>query len=299
MRTVVKQKYSKEDMLWGYLMIAPTFLGVSLFALWPIVQSFYLSFTSWGAFGKYHWSGLDNYKRMLNDMDMWLALKNTFIFTGISVPLSISIAIVIAVLLNQNVRGVGIYRLLYYLPVITMPAASAMIWKWLYNGDYGLINYFLSWFGLNGPYWLTDPNTAIYALIVVAVWGSIGMNMVILLSGLQGISSSYYEAASMDGAGVVSKFFRITLPLLTPTIFFLVIITIISKLQLFELIFMMIGQTGITIKQTQTVVFLFFEEGFINGEKGYAAAIILVLFMIIMLFTALQFWLQKKWVHYD
>jgi multiple sugar transport system permease protein len=299
MNTVSRYKYKKEDILWGYLMIAPTFLGVLVFAIWPILQSLYLSFTTWGAFGQYRWSGLDNYKRMWNDPNVWQAFKNTLIFTGISVPLSIAIAIVIAVLLNQKLRGVGFYRLLYYLPVITMPAASAMVWKWLYNGDYGLINYVLSWFQIEGVRWLTNPQVAIFSLIVVAVWGSIGMNMVILLSGLQGISSSYYEAASIDGAGVVSRFLRITLPLLTPTIFFLVIITIISKLQLFELVYMMIGPTGITIDQTQTVVYLFFEAGFVQGEKGYAAAIILILFVLIMLFTALQFWLQKKWVHYE
>lgn len=299
MSQAVKPSYRKEDLFWGYLMIAPTFLGICLFAIWPIIQSFYLSFTTWGSFGQYRWTGLDNYRRLASDVDMWLAIKNTFIFTVVSVPLSISIAIVIAVLLNQQVRGVGVYRLLFYLPVITMPAASAMIWKWLYNGDYGMINYVLSWFGFQGRYWLQDPDTAIHALIVVAVWGSLGMNMVILLSGLQGISSSYYEAASIDGAGVLSKFFRITLPLLTPTIFFLIIISIINKLQLFELIFMMIGETGLAINQTQTVVFLFYQEGFINGDKGYAAAIILVLFLIIMLFTAVQFWLQKKWVHYE
>lgn len=289
----------REDAIGGYLMVAPTVLGLGVFALWPIVQSLYLSFTSWGAFGKYQWTGLENYQRLLGDAEAWRAFLNTLLLAVGAVPGSIVLAVVIAALLNQRIRGVGVYRLIYFLPVVTMPAASAMIWKWLYNGDYGLINQALALVGIDGPRWLTTSATVIPALVVVAIWSGIGLNMVILLAGLQGIPSSLYEAAALDGAGRVATFVSITLPLLTPTIFLLLIINTISNLQLFELVYLMLGTDNPRIAEAQTAVYLFYQTGFAEGDKGYAATIIVVLFLLIMAFTALQFRLQKKWVHYE
>jgi multiple sugar transport system permease protein len=296
-KTVSKTK--RNDYFWAYLMIAPTLLGTIIFNIWPLIQSFYLSFTKWGSFGAYTWGGLENYKRLFNEPDLLLALKNTFVFTILSVPLGISLSIIVAVLLNQKIRGVTFYRTLFFLPVVTMPAAVAIVWKWLYNADYGLINYVLSMFSIEGPQWLTDPKIALYSIVLVAIWGAIGYNMVIILSGLQGISPTFYEAAEIDGAGALVKFFRITLPLLSPTLFFVTVMSLINTFQVFELIYMMIGPNSLVIKDTQTMVYLFFEEAFINNDKGYAAAIALFLFIIILMITILQFKLQKKWVHYD
>lgn len=293
------KRFKRGDIFWGLIMIAPTFLGLLVFSIWPIIQSLFLSFTKWGSFGSNEWVGVENYIRMFSDVEVGKAFKNTFIYTFLSVPISIGISIVVAVLLNQKIRGVGLYRLIFFLPYVTMPAATAMVWKWLYNGDYGIINYILSLFSIEGVRWLSDPRFAIFSLVIVAVWSSIGYNMVILLSGLQGISSTYYEAASIDGAGPIMKFFTITIPLLTPTIFFVSILSFISTLQLFELVFMMVGPNSPVIQDTQTVVYLFYEIGFVHGDKGYAAAIILILFVLIMLLTAIQFKMQKKWVHYQ
>ena len=251
------------------------------------------------AFGSILGVRLRNFERMLADPNLALALKNTFVYTVLSVPLSIAISVVIAVLLNTRIRGVALYRTLYFLPVVTMPAAVGIVWRWLFNADFGIINHVLRLVGIEGPRWLTDPSLALYSLILVSVWSSIGHNMVILLSGLQGIPSVYYEAAEIDGASNYVQFFRITLPLLSPTLFFVTVTSLISAFQVFELIFLMIGPDSLVIRQTQSVVFLFYREAFINMDKGYASAISLLLFIIIMAVTVVQFRLQKRWVHYE
>lgn len=289
---------TRGDYFWGYLMIAPTVLGLLIFSIWPVFQTLFFSFTTWGAFGNYDWSGLDNYKKMLTDKMFWMALKNTLVYTCVTIPFAVSLSIIAAVLLNQKIRGVTAYRTLYFLPVVTMPAAIAMVWKWLYNTDYGLINFLLSKVGIKGPSWLTDPDIALYSMVLVAVWAAIGHNMVIFLSGLQGIPVSYYEAAAIDGAGPFKNFMFITLPLLTPTIFFVTIISLIGAFQVFDLVFMMIGPDSIVIEHTQSVVFLFYKNAFMLNNKGYAAAIAMFLFVIILLVTIVQMKLQKRWVHY-
>ncbi|PLS05349.1 carbohydrate ABC transporter permease [Neobacillus cucumis] len=292
-------KSKRNDYFWAYVMILPTLAGTLIFNIWPLLQSFYLSFTEWGGFGTYTFGGLVNYKRLFHDTELLGALKNTVIFTALSVPLGISISIFVAVLLNQKIRGMTIYRTLYFIPVVTMPAAVAIVWKWLYNSDYGLINYLLRGIGIKGLGWLTDPNIALYSLVCVAVWGAVGYNMVIILSGLQGIPKTFYEAAEIDGATPFVRFFRITLPLLTPTLFFVTVMSLINTFQMFELVYMMVGPNSPVIQETQTLVYLFYKQAFINNDKGYAAAISLFIFVIILIFTILQFRLQKKWVHYE
>ncbi|WP_413774800.1 carbohydrate ABC transporter permease [Cytobacillus firmus] len=289
----------RSDYFWAYLMIAPTMLGLFIFYLWPIVQNFYFSFTEWGAFGQYEWTGLDNYKRLLEDATLLQAFKNTSIYIIFTVPIGIFLSIIVAVLLNQNIKGKSFYRTLYFLPVITMPAAIAMVWKWLYNADYGMFNYLLSLVGIEGPQWVSDPNIALYSIIAVAIWSGIGYNMVIFLSGLQGIPKMYYEAAEIDGAGPVTVFFKITLPLLSPVIFFVSIMSLIGAFQVFDLIFMMIGKSSTALESTQSIVYLFYQHAFVLNDKGYAAAIAVLLLAVILIITAIQMVLQKKWVHYD
>ncbi len=302
---VVNRKHKRvsrvmwRDFIWAYLMIAPLMLGLLIFYIWPVFQTFYFSFTTWGDFGTYQWSGLNNYQQLLHDPDLLGALTNTLIYTVLAVPGSIAVSIVVAVLLNQKIRGVGLYRTLFFLPAVTMPAAIAMVWKWLYNGDYGLINYILSLVHIHGPRWISDPHLALYSLILVAIWGSIGSNMVLFLAGLQSISSVYYEAAALDGANRFQTFFRITLPLLSPTIFFQTVVSMISAFQMFDLLFLMFeGSSNLVVNSTQTVVYLFYENAFQLNNKGYAAAIAVLLFVIILGVTIVQFQLQKRWVHY-
>ncbi|MFC7392073.1 carbohydrate ABC transporter permease [Scopulibacillus cellulosilyticus] len=280
-------------------MIAPTMIGLGIFYLWPTLQTIYFSFTKWGAFGNHTWAGLDNYKRLFHDPETIEAFKNTIIFVVLSVPIGIAISIIVAVLLNQKIKGLTIYRTLYFLPVVTMPSAVAMVWRWLYNSNYGFINQFLSYFSIKGPQWITDPHLALYSVIIVAIWSSIGYNMVIILSGLQGIPKLYYEAATIDGAGALLKFFKITLPMLSPVLFFVTIMSLINAFQMFDLILMMIGSTNNAIGESQTLVYLFYHAAFVINDKGYGAAIAVVLLIIILIITAIQFKLQKKWVHYE
>ncbi|MGO0062350.1 carbohydrate ABC transporter permease [Brevibacillus fluminis] len=287
----------RTDMLWAYAMIAPTLLGLVVFYIWPLLQTIYLSFTKWGAFGKYKWIGLQNYEKLFSDVQLLTALKNTLIYTVLSVPFSIAFSILAAVLLNQKIKGVSFYRTLYFLPVVTMAAAVAMVWRWLFNADFGLINYCLGLFSIQGPRWITDPSIALYAVVIVAIWSSIGYNMVIFLAGLQGIPRMYYEAAELDGASRLRQFFTITLPLLTPSIFFVSITSLIGAFQVFDLIYMMVGNSA--LEKTQTIAYLFYKYAFVTGEGGYAAAIAVLLLAIILLVTVVQVKMQKRWVHYD
>ncbi len=299
MKTGALSKKKLNNYLWAYLMIAPLVIGLMIFYIVPFFKSLFYSFTNMGPFGTYKWIGVENYKKIFADSNFYLALKNTFVFTIINVPISIALSILLAVLLNSDIKGLGIYRTIYFLPAITMPAAVSMVWRWLFNSDFGLINYFLAKIGIQGPGWVTNPKIAIYSVIIVAIWSKVGYNMIILLAGLQGISKSYYEAAEIDGAGTVKKFFNITLPLLTPTIFFVVVMSLIGAFQVFEYIFMMIPNNSVALESTQSVVYLFYKNAFMLGEKGYASAIAVVLFVIIMIFTFIQMKLQDKWVNYD
>ncbi|MGW4474490.1 carbohydrate ABC transporter permease [Nonomuraea sp. NPDC004354] len=298
-RTARPGRRPRRDWLWGYGLIAPMALGLAVFYLWPIVQTLYLSFTESGVFGGQTWVGLDNFAALFGDEEMLGALRNTLLYS-VLVLIGVPLAIVIAVLLNvPGLRGLGFFRTLYFLPVVTMPAAVGLTWRYLYNGDFGLINYLLGEIGIDGPYWVSDPEFAIYAIAVVGIWSSLGYNAVLFLAGLQGIPKHYYEAAAIDGAGRVRQFFRITLPLLTPTTFFVMVITLINALQVFDLVFLMIDVKSPAMAGSRTIVYLFYEQGFVQNSRGYAAAIAVVLLALILALTALQFRLQRRWVHYE
>jgi multiple sugar transport system permease protein len=288
-----------RDALWAYALIAPLIIGLLIFYLWPIIQTIYFSFTKWGFFGKYTWTGLSNYQTMLSDQELGHALLNTTLYTVLTVAGSLVISLFVAVLLNQKIRGVGIYRTLYFLPVVTMPVAVAVTWRWLYNADFGLINALLGFLHIQGPGWLTDPKTALFAIIIVSIWGAVGNNMVLFLAGLQNIPQTYLEAAAIDGAGAGTRFFRVTLPLLSPTIFFVTVTSLISAFQIFDLIYLMLGNNSPAQGAAQTIVYLFYKEAFINGDKGYASAIAVFLLFIILIITLIQFLLQRRWVHYE
>jgi ABC-type sugar transport systems, permease components len=299
---IKNKKISKKnlhDYGWAYLMIAPTILGLIILNIWPLIQTCYLSFTKTSGFGDNQWVGLDNYKHMFTDTGVIHAVINTLEYTVISVPVGVIISLFIAVLLNSKIKGKGIYRTIYFLPMVSAPAAIAMVWRWLYSSDYGLFNYLLSLIGISGVKWLTDPNVALISVIIVGIWSTIGYNMVILLAGLQEIPKSFYEAADIDGAGPIRQFFTITFPLVSPTMFFVVVTTMISSLQVFDYIFMMIDKTNVAMEKTQSLVYLFYKYSFITNDKGYGSAIVMLLLLIILIITVIQLQLQKKWVHYQ
>lgn len=284
---------------WALVFIGPTALGLTIFYLWPTVRTLILSFTESGPFGGSEWVGFENYERLFQDPELIGALRNTAIYTVIAL-IGIPLAVAIAALLNTTgLKGRSAYRTLYFIPVVTMPAAIALVWRMIYNGDYGVLNSALAVFGIDGRSWLTDPSTALVAIAVVGIWAGLGTNIVIFLAGLQGIPDTLMEAAALDGAGPVRKFFSITLPLLSPSIFFVSVISVIGALQVFDLIYMMLGTNNPAMPNTRTIVYLFYEAGFIDNERGYAAAIAFLLLLIILVLTVVQFRLQKKWVHYE
>ncbi len=290
----------RRQWMWGYLMIAPVVIGLAVFYIYPFFDTLVNSFKTIGAFNVSKWCGLANYKKLTTDASLWHTLYNTFRYVIFTVPVTIILSLLLAVLLNtKNLKGRGIYRVIYFLPYVTMATAIAAVWKWMYNGDFGLINYILGLFGIKGQQWVTNPVIAPYSIIVVSIWGSLGYNMIILLAGIQGISPTYYEAAEIDGAGVVAKFFNITLPLVTPSLFFILITGLIGAFQIFDTIFMMIGKNTVVLENTQSVVMYFYRNAFELGNKGYACAIAMLLFVIIMFITLLQMIGQKKWVNYD
>ncbi|MCM3729005.1 sugar ABC transporter permease [Neobacillus cucumis] len=294
-----KKKRLNKEAIFALLFIAPTFLGLLIFYMLPAVASFALSFSSWDGITAPVYVGLENIRTLFVDPTFQRSIINTIVFTAVSVPLSVVIATFVSLMLNQKIKGMVLYRTLYFLPVVTMPVAVGMVWKWLYNTDYGLINYLLGVFHLPQPSWLFDPNIALFSVILVYVWMTIGNNVILLLAGLQGVSNSYYEAAQIDGASKFRQFLNITLPLITPTLFFVFITSMISSLQMFDLIFVMIGDNNALLDPLRTIVFGVYESGFKYSQMGIASAQAFLLFLAILAITIIQFVFQKKWVHYD
>lgn len=292
-------KREKKEWVAAYIFIAPLVIGIFIFYIYPFIQNFWFSFNDVSRFNISTFTGLENYKNLIKDKELYRTLGNTIKYVIITVPVGICLSILIATLLNAKIRGTSIYRTIYFLPSVTMSVAIALVWKWMYNGEFGILNNILGAFGIEGQNWLSNPKTALYMVMIVGVWMSVGYNMIILLAGMQGISKSYYEAAAIDGAGPVKRFFKITIPMLTPTIFFVMITSIIGGFQVFDTIYMMIGKTSLAYESTQTLVMMFYRYAFDYGQKGYAAAISIVIFAIIMLITIFQFVMQKKWVNYD
>lgn len=288
-----------KEWLTGYLMIFPVVAGLLVFYIYPIFKVIIDSFYEVGSFNKRSFVGLDNYLTMFNDPKMWSSLINTFSYVIVIVPGTIIISLILAALLNTKIKGRGFFRVVYFIPAITMGAAVAMIWKWMYNSDHGIINAILNVLGFDSVNFLTNPNTALLSICLVSIWINVGYNMIILLAGIQGISKTYYEAASIDGASPVKQFFGITLPLVTPTLFFVLITNLIGTFQTFDTIYMMIKESGIAMEATQSMVMYFFRNAFSYSKKGYASALAVFLFLIIMLVTLIQMKLQKKWVNYE
>ncbi|NCB91655.1 MAG: sugar ABC transporter permease [Clostridia bacterium] len=271
-------------------------VGLIVLNIIPIFQTIYQSFFKTGDFGKGNiFVGTANYVKVFGDSEVWQSLINTFKYAIVEVPFSIAIALVLAVLLNRKMRGRSTYRTIIFLPMVAAPAAVAMVWRWLFNSDFGLIN---NVFGTSTK-WISDPNIAVYSIAVIGIWSVIGYNMVLFISGLQEIPHDYYEAAEIDGATGIRSFFHITIPLLSPTIFFVCITRIIAGLQVFDLMYMVMDESNPALKKTQSLVYLFYKYAFTNKNKGYGATIVVLLLVVIMLITVFQMIAQKKWVFYN
>jgi multiple sugar transport system permease protein len=283
----------------AYLFLSPWVIIFLIFTLYSVSFSFYLSFHKWNVLEPDKpFVGLDNYIRLFQDEKFYQALWNTVLFTGFGVPLGMISGLLVALLLNTRVRGQGLFRTLYYIPVITPLVVAAVIWKWIYQGDYGLLNYYLLKFGLirEKLLWLADPDLAMPALILMGVWSGTGGVMVLYLAGLQSIPEELYDAAKVDGASGLQRLLFITVPLLAPTTFFILITSIIGSFQSFAHIYIMTG--GGPLRRTTVIGYYLYEKGFRQFEMGYASAMAYVLFALIFVFTLFQLRYTKGDVEY-
>lgn len=297
-----KKRFSamrKKEIMTGYGMIAPLMAGVLIFFIVAFFQNFYYSFTDKSSFGKPRFIGLENYVQLLGDEAFYRALANTLLYVVICVPLVVVLAVALAVLLNEKIRGIGIFRVCIFLPAVTLPAAIGLLWKWLMNYKFGIFNEILGAFGAEPVAWLSEPDLVLYSICIVFIWASVAYQVIVLVAGLQGIPLCYQEAAQIDGANKRQQFFKITLPLLSPSIFFVCVTTIINVFQIFDFIYLMIPQGSSGTEASRSLVTYFFEQSFVKFHKGYGAAVSIILFLLILVITGIQMAGQKKLVFYD
>jgi multiple sugar transport system permease protein len=283
----------------GYLFLTPWLLGFFGLTLGPALISLYLSFTDFDLLGTPKWIGAANYVRIAtNDPKFVSAMHVTFLYVALAVPLKLAFALFVAVILNKGIRGLPLYRALFYLPsLIGASVAIAVLWRQLFAGD-GLLNQFLGLFGIHGPSWISDPDYSLYTLVALSIW-QFGSPMIIFLAGLRQIPKDVYEAAEIDGASRTQQFWRITLPLLTPVVFFNAVVQTIEAFKAFTPAFIISGGTGGPIDSTLFYTLYLYQEAFAYFRMGYASALAWILVVIIAAFTALAFLSSRYWVHYD
>jgi multiple sugar transport system permease protein len=288
----------QREAIQGYLYILPWFIGFLIFTAGPLLASLYLSFTKWGFVDTPTFVGLTNYQRMLKDPIFGIALKVTFSFTAMSVPLVITVSLITALLMTRKLRGIYVFRAIYYLPAVVGGVPVALLWSWVLNPDYGILNRMLYLAGIQGPNWLGNPQWALLAIVLISAW-NFGLPMVVLIAGLQNIPEVLYEAAILDGAGILGRLRYVTLPMLSSTLLFLLVNQIIGAFQIFDVVFVISNGQGDPVRSTLTYLLYFYQNGFRRLDLGYASALVWVLFVIIMAFTLLVFKSSSLWVYYE
>ena len=282
----------RDDSRFAWPMLLPNILGFLMFMLIPVVATFVLSFMKYDMITPPQFVGVQNYVDMFHDSTVWQVTGNTLLYTVLTVPVGMCISLLLAVFLDQNIAFKRFYRAAFFLPAITSMVVVAIVWQWIYNPDYGLLNFFLGFLGIKGPKWLLDTKTALISIAIVGIWKNAGYNMLIFLSGLQGISTSYYEAAELDGASKVQQFLYITVPMLKPTTFFIFIMSVISSFQVFDQVMLMTkGGPG---RATSVLVHYLYQNAFTYFKLGYACAIAYLLFFIIMAITIFNMRMEKN-----
>ena len=286
---------AKREQNWAYIMVAPTIIGLLVLNLWPFVQTLYTSFCEHLGFGHYKFVGFQNYIDIFQRPEFWKATWNTIYFCILTVPIGLFLSLLVAMLLNAKIKGKGAFRTIFFLPMVCAPAAVTMVWRWIFNGEYGILNQVLG----TQVGWITDARFVMISCAVVAIWSNIGYDAVLLLAGLQTIPKTLYEANSIDGAGKVKQFFTITLPMVSPTLFVVMIMRLMSAVKVYDLIYMMVEETNPAVTSVQSLMYLFYRESFIAGSRGTGSAIVIWTVLLIGLITVIQFYGQKKWVNYD
>jgi multiple sugar transport system permease protein len=287
----------RGERFWVWIFLTPVLIGLLLVSLGPVVSVVTLSFADWEILTPPRFVGFENYQRLMADRTFSIALGNTVYYVTMMVPITTILALLLALLMNQKLRAITWYRTAFFMPVITSTVAVALVWSWIYAKDFGLLNYFLRFFGVEPIAWLTSSQWAMLAISIMAVWSNVGQGMIIFLAGLQAIPQSYYEAAEVDGANSWQRFYKITLPLITPSLFFYFVITMIDAFQMFEQIYVM--TRGRPTNATFTIVYYIYRNAFRNFKMGYASTQAIVLFAIIMVLTLVYWRSQEKWVVYD
>ena len=292
-----RKTMQKRRRIWGWIFVAPQLSGLLIFAAIPLCMSFGISFHDWdGIASSMKFVGLKNYINQFTDPDFLKALMNTLVYSLIFIPIDMILALALA-LAVQKIKGKTFYRLFYFMPVVTGSVSVGVIWTWLLNGDFGLVNNILGAFGIEGPQWLTDPKVVLFSIAIVSVWWNVGYNMVLLLAGLQNIPEVYFEAAQIDGANKWQAFRNITIPMLSPTLFFVLIMTIINSFQVFDQAFVM--TKGGPMKASYTLVYHVYQNAFVDFKMGRACAASMILFVIILAITLIQMYGSKRWVNYE
>lgn len=286
---------ARREALAGWLFISPWIIGFVIFSAGPIIASLILSFARWDAITKPEWVGMQNYVKLAKDPLLAKSLFNTLYYAAFHVPLGLGVALGLALLLNQKLKGMGFFRTLFYLPSVTSGVATIMLWRWLFNPQLGLINKFLRHFTDNPPLWFSSVQWAMPGLIIMSLWG-VGGAMLIFLAGLQNIPEELYEASTLDGAGTWKQFRHVTIPLLSPIIFFNMVLAVIGSFQVFTAAFIMTD--GGPSNATLFYVLYLFNNAFVYFRMGYASAMAWLLFLIILVLTLIQFRGSKRWVHY-
>lgn len=289
-------KRKRAEYIAGYLFILPQLVGILLFAVIPLIAVFVLTFFNWSIVGIPEFAGFSNYIDQFASSDMRTALINTLYYTLLTIPFQLFFALLLAIALN-HIKGKIIYRCIYFSPVVTNSVAVSMVWMWLYNGEFGILNMLLKGIGIQGPNWLVDTAWVMPSIAIMSIWQGVGYNMVLFLSGLQGIPNVYYEAARIDGASGIQQFKHITLPMLSSTTFFIVIMAIISSFQVFDQTFIMTN--GGPAKASYCLVLHIYQNAFQFFKMGTATTAAVILFVLIMIVTLIQFKVQKKWVYYE
>ncbi|APH14810.1 binding--dependent transport system inner membrane component family protein [Clostridium sporogenes] len=289
-----------KSFLKGIMYIAPAFVLLLIFNIYPIIKSFDMSFYTRYNYYKdiVYVRGLDNFYYIFSDKEFLTAMKNTFIYVLYVMPISIILSLIIAILLNSNIKFRGFFRTVYFIPFITSTVAISMVWRWMYHADHGIINYLLQVIGLSPVKWLSDPKWAMPSLIILSVWKSLGYNIVIFLAGLQNIDEQYNLAAKLDGANKWQRIKNITVPLLSPTIFFVCIMTLISSFKVFGEIFALFDKQPGPLNSCLAMVYYIYNKFYNQYQYGIASAAVFVLFIIISLFNFIQFYIGKKKVEY-
>jgi len=291
------KKIFNNDLFWAIIFILPSLLGILLFNFIPTITSFYLSFTKWNLLGVPKFIGLNNYISLFLDPLFYKVLYQTFIFVFFSVFLEIIISLFIAIILNSINIGKTFFRTVYFLPVITSMVAGSILWNWIFDPAYGFLNYVLSFVSIKPIFWLSDENWALFSIIIVSVWKNLGYSIVLIIAGLSNLPNECIEASKIDGASKYQTFLYVILPLLSPTIFMVTIVSLINSFQTFDSVYILTG--GGPKNSTNIMVYWLYKNAFEYYNMGKASAIGYILFSIIFLFTLVQWKIRKKWVFYE